>query len=272
MDSTSTSTSNTLAPFFDDQEEPRGTLIEVARIVPAPANQPRDALNRGMVTRIAETFRTQGPPAVAPVLTAPARDDSGRLDGFELFDGFHRYAAAVEAGMDDIQALVLSTREEAWALAPTLNMQGVQWSRKAALRHAAQGIREGIHQNGRWVRPIAMVAERYAAHGVNRHSLSRYLDRIAESDPAIMEYMLRARQQSTRRDGAEVTLPVWEMREKATEKRRDAAKKHLAQAANLLRGDVPQARKAARAFLRRELEKVAGQPLPARPAPPAPDF
>lgn len=62
MDSTSTSTSNTLAHLWDDQEGPEVvTSIEVARIVPAPANQPRDALNRGMVTRIAETFRTQGP-------------------------------------------------------------------------------------------------------------------------------------------------------------------------------------------------------------------
>ncbi len=257
----STSTRNTLAHRWDAQEEPQVTYIEVARIIAAPTNQPRAQLDRGMVTRIAETFRGRGPGAVAPVLVAPVGGS------FELFDGFHRYTAAVEAGMEDIRAQTLPTREDAWSLAPALNLQGTQWNRTDALRHAAQGIRDGMFGAGRRVTPISTVAEQYAAHGVNRHSLSRYLDRIAEGDPAIREYVRRARQQSTRRDGAETTLSPGEIRKKATEKRRDAAKKHLAQAANLLRGDVPQARKAALSFLRRELEKVAGQPLPARPAP-----
>lgn len=214
-------------------QEVQRILLEHINAV--PANQPRPELRRGSVETLKGLIDSRE--KLPPVLVA----HNG--DRYDLFDGFHRFTASIEAGAEYIDAIVVPDQHLAWEKAADLNAQGTQWTSKDAMRHAAQGIRDGCCRNpdgSPW--PVSVLAMRYQQHGVKRNTLTRFLDNLGESDPAIAAYMAdsRASYDKGHRPEKPAKTPA-ELADAQANKRRSAAHRHMEQAAKMLRSEPVQA-------------------------------
>ncbi len=170
--------------------------IPVSAIDADPENQPRKKLDGGLIKSISATLMDNGE-IREPVVVVANEQLRGEFDEeirYTLFDGFHRYEAAVRAGKPTIPALVLQSRFEAYETAAERNAHGTRWTPTAARDHIVQGIKNGTYINPTgtpW--PLTVMAAKYAAYGVTRRNLTTYLDKVGEADEDIAKAMAQIR-------------------------------------------------------------------------------
>lgn len=208
--------------------------IPVGSIDADPENQPRREMDAGQIKRIADELRAGGIIRM-PVLVV-MNEDSGRdfteEPRYTLFDGFHRYEAAVRAGAETIPAEIVASPQMAYQMAGESNAHGTRWTSKEARAHIAQGIRNGTYVNTNGVPwPLSVMAEKFVAYGVTRRNLTIYLDNLAKEDEQIAEAMVLIRatyDKQNQHDAPQKSKK--ELAELATEKRCRIARSYLARA------------------------------------------
>lgn len=169
--------------------------IRIDAIDADPQNQPRKSLDSGQIKRIVDELRAGGFIRKPILVVENPRESSAFASGEEsrytLFDGFHRYEAAVRAGLDTIPAQIVADSSHAYQIAgESNNHEGARWSRDDARRHIANGLKNGtyVNTNGNpW--PLSVLEEKFKRYGVTRRNLTLFLDKLAKDDEEIAEVM-----------------------------------------------------------------------------------
>lgn len=215
----------------------KGTEYASVESIIAPAeNQPRKELDQAHVRRIADTLRRDGPDLLEPVLALASVTADGRCE-YELFDGFHRLQAAIVAGVEHLPAEIVHSREEARQKTALRNNHGLRWTRKDAIAHILQRIREGGFRRHGEPLSLRSIADEYAPFGVKRETLRKRLREAAAEDPTVKQFLADVHGTHSKGDLPRTETTLEELLEAKARQRCEDADRHLQRAAVLLKNE-----------------------------------